>query len=65
MVCQLTDAKVHGQPMPKDYEPPNPVEPRPVQWATGSGKRKRDDGDDDSSAYAEDEDENDGDSGSD
>ena len=64
VVYQLTDAKVHSQPMPQDHEPPDPVEPQPVQWATGSGKRKRDDSsDDDSSDKAEDED--DGDSGSD
>ena len=57
------DAKVHGQPTPQDCELPDPVEPQPVQWATGSGKHKRgDSGDDDSSSdKAEDEDDDDGD----
>ena len=32
-VYQLTDTKVHAEPTPKDYEPPDPVEPQPVQWA--------------------------------
>ena len=33
VVYQLTDAKVHGQPTPYDYdyEPPDSVEPQPVQ----------------------------------
>ena len=34
LVYQLTDAKVHGQPTPQDYEAPDPVELQPVQWAT-------------------------------
>ena len=39
VVHQFTDAKVHGQPALQDHEAPDPVEPQPVQWATGSGKR--------------------------
>ena len=61
VVYQLTtDAKVHAQPTPEDYQPPDPTPRFLLQWVTGAitvGERKRDDDDDDHSAYAEDEDE--------
>ena len=52
-VYQLTAAKAHAQPTPKDCKPPDPVEPQPAQWTTGSAKRKRND----SSDHSDDEDE--------
>ena len=75
VVYQLTDAKVHAQATPEDYQTPDPTPRFLLQWATATGAiavgkcKQRDTEDDDvhSSAYAEDEDEDEdgGNSGSD
>ena len=36
VVYQLTDAKVHAQPTPEDYQPLDPTPRFLLQWATGA-----------------------------